>query len=137
MQNYDFGFIHQVLSYTRLHQDSRTETYSNKYGTNQLEYIRMLKLYGPIYFEKNEFPAYLNFRIKRHYRFLAWRTLRKTGRASFLKFQKYGLEKLGLPFNVRLYLLALFYEVFDIVFNPKRSITAFYKRIVKFRDRNL
>ena len=38
----DFDFVHQILSYTRLHEDTQTATKTEILGSNGIENLKML-----------------------------------------------------------------------------------------------
>ena len=47
LQDCDFGFVHQVLSYTRRDIDAQTATFRHRYATERPERLAWLKEYGP------------------------------------------------------------------------------------------
>jgi glycosyltransferase involved in cell wall biosynthesis len=47
LERHDFGFVHQVLSCERTHDDSQTNTFTARYSTLALEHFGFLRRYGP------------------------------------------------------------------------------------------
>jgi glycosyltransferase involved in cell wall biosynthesis len=47
LERHDFGFLHQVLSCERTHDESQTNTFTARYSTLALEHFCFLRRYGP------------------------------------------------------------------------------------------
>ena len=122
LQKHHFGFVHQVLSYTRLHHDSQTEKVSDRYYISSFEYLGMLKRHGPIYFDETEYKSLLKTRTKRYYRFLA-SNLFQSNRKGLWRFHKSGLQRVGFPPNTGQLITAVFLEAVERLFNPKRTLS--------------
>ena len=97
LQNVDFGFIHQVLSSSRLHPESITSS-SIKFNRLIMEELMLLIEYGPVYLSDNEFGKRLGERIDMYYRFLAQEAFKRRYK-EFRNFHKEGLERLELPLH--------------------------------------
>ena len=99
LQHCDFGFVHQVLSYTRRHADTQTVTFAQRYATVRLERLLMLKEYGPDYFDRNEFEELFRNEERGYYYFLIQQMLRRRGKDYFDYHRKrlklYGLRLSG------------------------------------------
>jgi len=94
----DFGFVHQVLTHTRLHDQSITETVVNKYDTNKWGRVKNLIDYGPHFLTESELKKRKELRLKLCYRSMARALLRFQYKDQFRKDLKY-LEKLNIPLN--------------------------------------
>lgn len=102
LQNADFGFVHQVLTYTRRHNESTT-TFTQRFETFRLGHLTVLKKYGPVFLSREEFEERLNQKMDRYYRFLAQKVFELKDR-EFWDFHKHELENLGHPLSqVRLF----------------------------------
>jgi glycosyltransferase involved in cell wall biosynthesis len=66
----DLGFVHQVLTYTRRHNDSVSSKIVH-YNTRLLGRWITLKRFGPIHLSDTEYRARLEKRLKSYYAFLA------------------------------------------------------------------
>jgi glycosyltransferase involved in cell wall biosynthesis len=121
LQNSDFGFVHQVLSFTRLHNESQTHKIAKIDKTMRIETLGFLLKYGPIYFNREEYNQILRLYLKRYYRFLA-KNLFKSRTKHFLKYHKNGLKKMGYSLSMMRLLKAFLWEVMDILFNPKKTM---------------
>jgi glycosyltransferase involved in cell wall biosynthesis len=127
LQTSDFGFVHQVLSYTRLHDQSQTELLSNKYKTNLMEYFGMLKKYGEIYFSRQEYHSLLRKNFRLYYIFLA-RNFFQLRNKEFRNYQIQNLKKMGFTFSFWKFMCYFFLVVVDEILNPKRAIRNFVRK---------
>jgi glycosyltransferase involved in cell wall biosynthesis len=96
LQHSDFGFVNQVLTYTRLHSEAMT-SFSQKFNTYRLGWLAILLKYGRICLE-GEYEQYLKQRLRRHYKALGNCVFQRKGK-EFWQYQKNELNKLGLPFS--------------------------------------
>lgn len=136
LQNSDFGFVHQILSYTRLHDESQTENITKIYYTRKMENLCLLMKYGPMYFNKEEYNLILKQKLRQYYRFLA-KNYFGSRTKSFLKYQRKGLKRMGYSLStIKLY-EAFLWEVIDFVFNPKRIVEQFVQSIDASRNQKI
>ena len=75
LRDHDFGFVHQVLSYTRKHDASITSAVRRQ-GTWLPDHTAMLVKHGPTYLSEEEFERRLRQMLRRYNRRLARSTLR-------------------------------------------------------------
>lgn len=94
LQNVDFGFVHQALTYTRLHTTSTTSSTSTL-NRRILEELMLLIDYGPIYLSKAEYRKCLSQRMDKYYKFLSQSIFERRNK-DFWNFHREGLKKLGL-----------------------------------------
>jgi hypothetical protein len=100
----DFGFVHQVLTFTRRHNEAMSG-YSNFLGTNKISNLILLKKYGNIYLSPEEIKRVEKRFIHRYYLFLARRLfwMRKREfykrKYDFFNFHKKESLKLGLTLS--------------------------------------
>ncbi|MQA67207.1 MAG: glycosyltransferase [Alphaproteobacteria bacterium] len=66
----DFGFVHDVLMFSREHDQSVTATVANRKGSQFRDGLLMLKEFGPRYFEPDELAEIETRFLRRYYRFL-------------------------------------------------------------------
>lgn len=98
LKNYDFGFVHQVLSCIRVHKDSRTSRLVEPFAKEKPEMLEMLVNYGVDLFDENEYQELLSKRMSKYYRFLAKRMFFKNKKGFWTYHKKY-MEKLGFRFS--------------------------------------
>jgi len=63
LEESDFGFVHQVLSFTRRHKESNTAKIAKKYSTYMVGYLKIHLQYGPIFLSEDEMQKTLSKRI--------------------------------------------------------------------------
>lgn len=129
LQNSDFGFVHQVLTYTRRHGGAGT-TFSRHFRTSGLGNLAILKKYGPLYLGEEQFQATLKLRLSQYYRSLAQVALYDYDKRVFL-YHKNAMKNLGWSFNWPKLLLALFLEVADLLLNPKTTVERSMRKLSK------
>jgi glycosyltransferase involved in cell wall biosynthesis len=66
----DFGFAHEVLMFSREHDQSITSTVANRKGTQFRDGLLMLQEFGPRYFDAKELADLEARFLRRYYRFL-------------------------------------------------------------------
>ena len=94
LKNSDFGFVHQVLTYSRLHE--ATYTSSNEgFGVSLLGNLNVLHKFGEFYLTPQELRDCIKKRLHEYYRFLGISFLQ--GRESkFWEYQEETLDYIGL-----------------------------------------
>lgn len=97
LQECDFGFVHQVLTFTRRHNESRS-SFARKLNTLKLGRIRILKRCGPIFLSGKEYSRTLKLELDYYHEFLA-RTIISEGKSGIFRYHKKELAKLGVPVN--------------------------------------
>ncbi len=106
LQQQDFGFIHEILTYSRVHHQSVT-TSINENNREIIEELMLMQDYGPVYFEEKEHKKRFEQSVDRLYKFLSASIFQRKDK-EFWKFQKKGLDKLNIRFNrVKLFVGAL------------------------------
>lgn len=112
LQDFDFGFVHQVLTFTRIHDESRTATIAKRFNTNRLEGLAMLKKYGPVFLTSEECEYQFNKKLDQYYQSLAYKPSRLL-KKKFIEYQQEELEKIGY----RLSLLKFFNTMLCLAVN--------------------
>ena len=120
LQESDFGFVHQVLSYERIHEKQASEESRN---LNAFDAARLSDLmeYGPAFLTRSELERRKAEIVEHYYDFLAARSLRRPGRA-FWKFHREKLAAVSGGLSPLRLSTALFRKIVDLAFNPKSSL---------------
>jgi glycosyltransferase involved in cell wall biosynthesis len=129
LQNSDFGFVHQVLTFTRRHKEAAT-SFSNRFNTYLLGNLIILIKYGPVYLDREEYERCLKRHMKQYYAFLgrsAWH-LRE---AEFWDYHKKGLRDIGFPLSLPKLISASLFEVMDLLLTPKKTVEKIAGRIIQ------
>ena len=94
----DFGFVHQVLTFTRIHDEDLTmSSYSRRLNTYLAGNIRVLQRYGSLYLDPDEYADRFAARLDKYYLYLANNLFGRD--AAFWSYHLRALEGLGLPLN--------------------------------------
>ncbi|MGH7384266.1 MAG: glycosyltransferase family 2 protein [Candidatus Rokuibacteriota bacterium] len=93
----DFGFVHQVLTFTRTHPGEQS-SYASRLKTYVAGRFRHLVKFGPGCMEATEYETRLQQVLAHYYRFLA-RRLVSPGAREVLAYHRSALEQAGYPFS--------------------------------------
>lgn len=107
LQNSDFGFVHQVLTFTRRENEAMS-SFARRFNSFLLGELIILKKYGPLYLSSEEFKKIYNRMLKKYCIFL-FKCFLKLKEKEFWKYHRDGLRQNGLkelvyPINVVIFL---------------------------------
>ena len=120
LRNCDFGFVNQVLTFTRVRPGSLT-SFTNEINTLIAGRLHDLVTYGRDYLTPQEFDSCLDRQLSEYYEFLARNLVRHRGK-KFWDYHKKKLVDAGVGFE-RLRLAGTFAaKAASAVFNPKDTI---------------
>lgn len=99
LDRHDFGFVHQVLSCERTHDESQTNTFTARYSTIALEHFGLLRRYGPRVLDKASF-ARAHQRQLSDYRRRVARRLCGGGGRDYWRYQNAQLALFGYRLGI-------------------------------------
>jgi hypothetical protein len=123
----DFGFVHQVLAYERLHEAQMTKTSWNL-SAYYPSRISDLREYGPSFLTSQELGQRLSELMDIYYEVLAVSAV-NFRKKDYWKYHKKRLSELGFPFDRIRLAKAVFGKVLDLLLNPKQTIEKSLKRL--------
>ena len=126
LQESDFGFVHQVLTYTRRHNES-ISSLMHRFSTNKLAKLICLTKYGPIFLSDEEYEQRLERRLEGYYSFLS-RSVFELRDKEFWSFHKNKLEDLGYPICWGKLIKACFLELLNLRITAGRIKKAMKRR---------
>ena len=97
LQLCDFGFVRQVLTFTRRHNESITSM-TNSLDTRRQENLLLLAKYGPVLLSDSEFQRTKSRALRTYYDFLARKAGAGMGQEFWRSHEKI-LQMFGTPFN--------------------------------------
>ena len=97
MQNADFGFVHEILTFLALHAKSTTSSVT-PLNRLILEELMLLVEFGPSYLGKDEYRQVLSQQMEKYYKFLSKSIFEKKPE-NFWEFHREGLKSLDLPLS--------------------------------------
>jgi len=98
LKDHDMGFVHQVLTFSRRHEQSQTNLVAYKYGTFILGRIKNLEKYGAFYLSSGEFNNRMGQLVEIYHKNIAHKQL--FGRSpKVLAFHRNEMKKLHIDID--------------------------------------
>ena len=132
LQEYDFGFVHQVLTYTRKGPASRTTSYLDRVDAPAAMRIHEMKRFGKHYLTAPEYSDRLRFFSNQYYRFLG-RNVWEFRKREFWHYHLQHVKKMGHPPRYGLIILYALGRFIDLVGNPLSTASAVFRRVSDWR----
>jgi len=126
LQSADFGFVHQVLSFERLHE-IRVTAVSLDRNAYLSAAIDDCQKYGPIYLTNAERQHRINDLLKSYYRYLSISALKRR-KKEFWEYHSTRLRELGFPLDRVRLLRGISLKVLDLLSNPKGTMQLITRR---------
>jgi hypothetical protein len=126
LRNNDFGFVHQVISFERLHHDRITTT-SQAFNAYVGSKLNDLLTYGSSYLTPAEIAARTQDLLDGYYKFLAISAVNFRDR-EFWKYHRKRLQEAGHPLDLGRLAKAVCVKLADLVFNPKETVERVLRR---------
>jgi len=123
----DFGFVHQILSFERFHDETISAKVDELNGY-LLDRIDILNEFGPIFLENDEFVDRIEALLSDYYHVLAVACINFRNK-KFWNLHRERLKELGYTFYNRRLAKALGMKLLDLLFNPKQTIEKMLRRI--------
>ena len=120
----DFGFVHQVLTYTRLHGESWTSSVEGL-GMGYLANLNALTRFGDFYLTQDEYKACFSKRLHDYYRFLGV-SLLQYRKSDYWHHQEECLASMGISLNKSRILLSAVGVFLENIMNLEQ-----YKKIFR------
>jgi glycosyltransferase involved in cell wall biosynthesis len=127
LQVSDFGFVHQVLSYERLHE-ARVTTTSVGLNAYLSSKIGDLLEYGSCCMTKVERDSRLKELTDEYYKFLALAAFNFRDKG-FWAYHKRRLREVGCPLDGLRFGKAIAGELIDVLLNPKHTVERVLRRV--------
>ncbi len=121
----DFGFAHQVLTYTRLRPGS-LNTISSSLHSYFAGMLRIIGTYGPYYLTGEELKSYLQKELSDYYGFLG-KSLFLGRDQKFWDFHKKNLIDLGVGFSRTRLALAVLANLWTAALRPQETVERLLK----------
>lgn len=122
LQSYDFGFLHQVLTFTRRENDSISSLTRRIDPYYVLDKFIIVNKFGHTFLNAEEFKKCLKKHEERYYKFLSANIL-KIRTNEFWRYQKKGLQTIEYRLNWLKLSKYIFIKLIDFALNPKRLIS--------------
>lgn len=119
LRNADFGFVHQVLSYERIH-DVRTTTVSLELNAYVSAAISDCQAYGSWYLTRQELDARIDELLGQYYNYLSVSAFKFKER-SFWDYHVGRLNDLGYRLDAGRLSIGIAKKLLDLLLNPKKT----------------
>jgi len=129
LENFDFGFVHQVLSFSRDREGSAT-SFADSFNTYLPYGVYILQRYGSRYLNENELKQRLREKFADYYDYLGREAFMRRG-PKFWEYHRQKLEELGYHLSTLKLGCSAFSWCFDRVLNPKSAIESVARRLSK------
>jgi glycosyltransferase involved in cell wall biosynthesis len=131
LQHLDFGFVHQILSFERVH-DEAVSSKLMKFNPFLLDQLEFLAKYGAAYLSREECENRKGELLTTLYRDLARAVVHRRDR-EFWRYQRDRLDSIGVGFHYGRLIQATMYRLLALGLNPLATIEQFLSR--RTRDR--
>ncbi|HZT36008.1 MAG TPA: glycosyltransferase family 2 protein [Nitrososphaera sp.] len=128
LQRADFGFVHQVLTFTRRHTGARG-AFSDRIETYIADELLMLQKYGPIYLDEHEYKRCWAQATKQYYTFLA-KSIFVRREKEFWKYHWNTLQRLQNSFSTGRLMRAALIEAAIALCHPFSSMRKLLRYMV-------
>jgi glycosyltransferase involved in cell wall biosynthesis len=128
LQKSDFGFVHQVLSFMRVHGQTMTAA-SQSVNAYQSSLLSDLVEYGPSYLTPDELSRCVEEVVADYYRFLA-KSVFRLRNAAFWSYHKRRLAECRQRFSYARLGMVVFERGVDLLLNPKQTIEGLMRRAI-------
>jgi glycosyltransferase involved in cell wall biosynthesis len=129
LAHWDFGFVHQLLSFSRMQDESITSSLRN-YAPYALDRFIITQQYGPVFLSDGEIGRLLKLSKRTYYSVLARQALHFRDRA-FWKYHEDGLHTFGCRLD-RLYLaFQIGLELFRKASNPGDTLARVLRALTR------
>lgn len=129
LQSADFGFVHQVLSYERVHE-SRVSAKSWDLNAYLSAKVGDCVTYGPLYLAPDELQNRIEKLLDEYYCFLAMWAGNSRGRA-FWEFHERRLREVGFPLDKARLGKAVFMKWLNVLLDPRLVMEKLVRRAGK------
>lgn len=128
LPSWDFGFAHEVLTYTRRSNESTISSIRN----GLMELTRMVEItkYGQNFLTDSEYQRYFR-KIKKDYFFMIGNSVLNVKQSEFWEFHKRGLKSCGISLGPKEISIGVFYALADLIFNPKHTLDRLMNKLFR------
>lgn len=122
----DFGFIHQVLTFSRVEEESLS-SYSRRLNTYLPAFLYDLVHFGPVYLTSEEYDRRINEHLGNYYKSMAKRLVPPFEKG-FFRLHKAKLEEVGHRLSWTKLAKTTCFLALDALLNPKRTAENLWQR---------
>lgn len=119
LQHYDYGFVHQVLSLWRMHEEALSA--SRAYNDWRVAELYFTRTYGPTYLTPEEYGRCLKQSLDRYYRSQGHEVFHFREK-TFWQRHRTMMKEIGFRFSLLRLIEGTLREIVDLVFGPVKGV---------------
>ena len=127
LQHHDFGFIHQILSFERIHDESLNSE-QKRLNAHYLDRIGFLVDFGRVFLTSEEFEKRFDELLDGYYKYLAVAFIHRYP-AKYWNYHRSRLQEMGITIDKYRLSGAIINKMTDYLFNQKQTIEKILERI--------
>jgi hypothetical protein len=117
LQDSDLGFVHQVLTVSRVRGDGITFSVARRLNTYLSGGLRILQRYGPVFLSREEYEHVVQSRLETYYRYLVQSLVARAGREVW-DYHRQALADLGYRLSRRRLAKAVLQHLRRVALSP-------------------
>jgi glycosyltransferase involved in cell wall biosynthesis len=125
--DHDLGFVHQVLTFGRSDEESKTTSYLERVDSYYADEVHEVTKFGPIVLTDDEFKARLEEVTRNYYRMLG-RSVVPPRNREFWDYHFKHVKALGYPLSSARIAWYAALRLLDLIGNPKRTVENMIRR---------
>lgn len=137
LRDSDFGFVHQILTFTRVHEHTQTSA-SLKFGRQHHALIADVVRFGPVYLSPSEREQQLRIFMDKYYAWLVAALIENSFDKEFLEIQRAALRQSGFELSMARIMKAALGRGVELLVKPgvtSQKISVMLKRKGKIEAR--
>ena len=119
----DFGFVHQVLTFIRRHEDSVTSAVAAPYNRTILWNLDLFLTFGPVYLSRDEYETHLKLKTRKYYKFLA-DSLFRLREKKFWRYHRDSCEEMKFQWR---YSRLMYFALYKMIAFPVKTCSMVFK----------
>jgi glycosyltransferase involved in cell wall biosynthesis len=120
LQHHDFGFVHQVLSFRRMHEEALS-TFPERHNEWAIAVLYLTQTYGHIYLTPEEYERCMRQTFDEYYR-CQGRELLRLREKTFWQYHRSMMKELGYSFSPLRLLKGAIMEAAAVLFGPLKVV---------------
>lgn len=124
LKNHDFGFVHEVLSTMRIHNNQVTSSLRRQLDPATILHLHHISEYGLAYLDNDEYETLKRLAVERYHRHLGACVLQLKG-LYFWKFHVTRARELGYPLVINMIVIGAIREIIEELRSPTTALKKF------------
>lgn len=133
LREWDFGFVHQILSFNRKEEDSISGTVRT-FNPHLLDRLIIIRRFGPVFLTDDEYHQLWERTSRRYWRYLARSLLALQGK-EFWQYHREGLATIGMSIRPTAVAASLLPAIGHALLHPAETIDALARAVTRMKNR--